>query len=420
MSMVIVSCYAPATSEGKSQQQNSPSYKYDFSSLYNPSESSLHPDVRIYSESESQAIVFFRISIDEIRANQKSVYDTSFNLVTKYALRDVSTFEITDSGSNTFNIDTDIDSEYVELYFRIKMTPKTNYKLIVGFTGPKSGSGSRLIFDVDNMSDFAKEMFIPEKDEDGFSVLYNNFVESEKIYRINSKIFDANNFEIEYYSFPDYIVLPPYFTVNIEDEFGMPDSVYKYIIGDTLRFDSLGYYVIKPSSEKYGSLCLLNSGGSFPEINKLSEMYEPLKLVATAKELKSIASAEILKVAIDQFWLEKSNNKKFAREQIRVFYNRVELANKYFSDHREGWKTDRGNLYVVLGPPTIVNMSSDGEEWFYGENPDIAGVLFIFEKGQSVTGSAVYRLQRDPTYQPLWAQAISTWRNGRVFTITKN
>ncbi|PLX06863.1 MAG: hypothetical protein C0596_14310 [Marinilabiliales bacterium] len=127
-----------------------------------------------------------------------------------------------------------------------------------------------------------------------------------------------------------------------------------------------------------------------------------------------------MKVSIDNFWLGKSNNQKFAREQIRVFYTRVELANKYFSDYREGWKTDRGNLYVILGPPTIVNMSSSGEEWFYGENPDVAGVLFIFDKGKSITGHTIYRLRRDAMYQTIWGQALTTWRNGRIFTITKN
>ena len=149
-------------------------------------------------------------------------------------------------------------------------------------------------------------------------------------------------------------------------------------------------------------------------------MLEPLKLVSTAKELKLIKESEDLKTAIDDFWLGKSNNQKFAREQIRVFYNRVELSNKLFSDYREGWKTDRGNLYVILGPPTIVNMSEDGEEWFYGENPDVAGVLFIFDKENSIYGSPVYKLRRGAVYQTIWSQAIATWRDGRIFTITKN
>jgi GWxTD domain-containing protein len=200
----------------------------------------------------------------------------------------------------------------------------------------------------------------------------------------------------------------------------MPDSVFSYRIGDSISFTRIGAYVLKPSSQNAGVLCLINYGQSFPEVSILSDMLEPIQLISTSKDFEKIKEAENLKIAIDSYWLGLSNNQKFAREQIRVFYNRVSLANRFFSDYRPGWKTDRGMLYIVLGPPTIVNISARGEEWFYGENPEVAGILFQFEKRSNVYSAYEYRMFRDELYQTIWSQAIATWRNGRVFTITKN
>jgi GWxTD domain-containing protein len=408
-------CISPQIAES----QTNPSYKYDFSSLYNPSEISIHPDVRVFVEDDENAIVFFRIPKDEIMANLPSRLDTSFNLVIKYVLRNMSDFEITDSGVNILKISTDFQTDYLDSYFRINLNSNTKNKLIVGFTGLKNIAGCRIILDVDNSGEYTGSRFLVEEKQIGFDISYNNLVRTGITYRISSRSLDKYTVKINYYSFKDYILVPPYYVIP-NNEINQPDSVFDYVIGDTLVFNEKGFYVVQPTTNMPGVLCLLNDGESFPEIKTLSQMLEPLKLVSTSKELKLIKESENLKTAIDNFWLGKSNNQKFAREQIRFFYNRVELSNKLFSDYREGWKTDRGNLYVILGPPTIVNMSENGEDWFYGENPDVAGVLFIFDKENSIYGSPAYKLRRGAVYQTIWSQAIATWRDGRIFTITKN
>ena len=414
--LVIVSCYVSNTSN---TVEKPISYRHDFASVYNPSNTILHPLIRVYVENKNEAIVYCKISRKHLLLNKKNPLDTLINIGIKYAVRAAPSFEIVDTGVNMLSFNLNMNNEFYETHFKINLKSVDN-KLVLGFYGINMRLIYQIIIDVNNQDNLSKERYICEQNNDGYNIMYNNFVNAKNIYRIRSSIYDLSKCTFEYYKFGDDVVLAPYFIEKPDNEFKKPDSIFSYQIGDTVSFVNRGYYVLKPSPENKGILCLLNVSESFPGINKLSDMLDPLELIATSKEMKAIENDDNLKLAVDKFWLTKSNNKKFAREQIRVFYNRVKLANIYFSDYREGWKTDRGILYVVLGPPTIVNINSNGEDWFYGENPNVAGVYFIFEKWKSPLGETVYKLRRDDVYQTIWAQALTTWRNGRIFTITKN
>ncbi|MDD2636126.1 MAG: GWxTD domain-containing protein [Bacteroidales bacterium] len=415
--MLVGACVSPKTNVNNNQTS---SYKHNFSSIYNPAETNLHPEIKVFTESDTSAMVFFKINIDELSLGNKNTTDTTSELIIKYALRNVNNFEITDSAVIIYNLNIKINKPYLGSYFRIKLKPNSKNKLIVGFILRNKKGGSRIIVDIDNLNDNHANKFLLEELNSNSKIKYNNYVNKNNIYRISSQMFKNTTIRFEYYKYSDCIVIPPYFTPKSSDDIIVPDSVFTYRIGDTITFAKHGFYVMKTSQNKPGFKCFINPRDSYPEISILSDMLEPLCLFATNKDIKQIRNAKDLKIAIDNYWLSLSKNQKFAKEQIRVFYNRVSLANKFFSDYREGWKTDRGLLYVILGPPTIVNISANGEEWFYGENPDVAGVLFQFDEVNSLYAEKTILLRRDERYQTIWAQAVNTWRNGRIFTITKN
>ena len=171
---------------------------------------------------------------------------------------------------------------------------------------------------------------------------------------------------------PDAVSLPPYLSSPVKSP-NVPDSIFRYTFGDTLYIDKAGFYAIgsTPKNEKFGIVSVENL--SYPTITKVSDMLEPMKLICTDKEFAKVDSSANQKKSIDAFWLGLSRNEKNAKEQIRVFYSRVALANMFFSSRVEGWQTDRGMIYVMLGPPTVVNITPTSEEWVYGENN---GMLF--------------------------------------------
>ena len=94
-------------------------------------------------------------------------------------------------------------------------------------------------------------------------------------------------------------------------------------------------------------------------------MIEPLAYLASADEISVIRSAPKPKAALDEFWIKCGGNVEKARELIRIYYTRVLYSNYYFTSYKEGWRTERGMIYIIYGPPDKVYKTTEGESWGY-------------------------------------------------------
>ena len=120
---------------------------------------------------------------------------------------------------------------------------------------------------------------------------------------------------------------------------------------------------------------------------------------------------------MDDFWLAATGSTDKARMMIRVFYTRMLYANQYFTDCKEGWKTDRGMVYLIYGLPNSVNKSSESETWEYTRKQQANPVTFVFERKPSPYSENHYVFRRGDPQSTYWRQAIDSWRKGRVFSI---
>ncbi len=123
-----------------------------------------------------------------------------------------------------------------------------------------------------------------------------------------------------------------------------------------------------------------------------------------------------VKEAVDTFWLTRTNDTDKARELIRIYYNRVQLSNYYFTDYKEGWLTDRGMIYIICGAPAIIQENESGEYWIYGKGTNDAMRFYFYREIHPIFGRT-YILDRSDLYARMWFNAISTWRDGRVFSL---
>ena len=409
--LLFVSCYQPEKVTNISTNYRA----YNFSSLYNISESYIHPEYFIYLESENLANFYLKIKTAELKRIRSNPSDDKTILSIKYVLRDNENNEIADSSTYHVKFNLETKKEYIDTYFRVKVPEQKNYRITVSLKGETSKHSKRILAYIDNSNTYSQNHFlIKTTDSLQQDILTTNYVNPQKTYIIESK--NTDSLTVEFYKYSSYTVNPPYSSfkdvTNTET-----DSCFTYKIGDSIMFTNVGYYLLKNIMDSQICLCLLSAGNSYPKILTVQDMFEPTKLIATQKEYDTISKSKNLKKAIDNFWFLKSNNENFAKEQIRIFYSRVALANEYFTDIQQGWQTDRGNIYIIFGPPPIVNISDKGEEWFYGQNPDVASVIFIFEKVLNSVSTNTYRLVRDTQYQTVWAQALNVWRNGKIFTL---
>src|SRR5438093_12048987 len=65
---------------------------------------------------------------------------------------------------------------------------------------------------------------------------------------------------------------------------------------------------------------------------------------------------------IRTFWASRDPDTSTPENEYRdMFYARVAQANRVFTDStKPGWKTDRGKIFILLGPPDEVEQRQDG------------------------------------------------------------
>ena len=107
--------------------------------------------------------------------------------------------------------------------------------------------------------------------------------------------------------------------------------------------------------------------------------------------------------------LDITNDKDRAKNFMRNYFKRVEYANSFFTSFKEGWKTDRGMIFIVFGAPDEVQVTGQQEIWNY-KNPR---QQFTFNKAGSVYSPEHYVLVRDKNYTENWYLTIDLWRKSR-------
>src|ERR1700682_402651 len=64
---------------------------------------------------------------------------------------------------------------------------------------------------------------------------------------------------------------------------------------------------------------------------------------------------------IEQFWLRRSSNPDLPENDFKEeHYRRIAYANEHYASGIPGWKTDRGRMYIVWGPPDEIESHPTG------------------------------------------------------------
>jgi GWxTD domain-containing protein len=162
-------------------------------------------------------------------------------------------------------------------------------------------------------------------------------------------------------------------------------------------------------------------GRTFPRLTTLGDLIEPLAYIVHEGELDSLRVSKTdneKRRHFDSFWLSLVENKQSAANLIKQYYSRVEEANLYFTNFKEGWKTDRGMIYIILGQPISIQHGIDFEVWRYSNVDQDALTTYVFKRVLSVEENLSfenYILNRRSYYDQGWLNAIAQWRRGAIF-----
>jgi GWxTD domain-containing protein len=199
--------------------------------------------------------------------------------------------------------------------------------------------------------------------------------------------------------------VPREVVVNYEGEF---------FLNTPKAFDEEGYYFIQADTNSTQGMLMKTVHAAFPRVKDYEEMIEMVSYISTRREHEALKEAGDKKLALDKYWIGMVKEEETAKKVIREYFKQIEFANILFTDFKEGWKTDRGMVYTVMGPPNEVFFRPNGEVWSYLSTNSNSKINFTFARVKNILTPNYYILNRSRALQPEWFKSITTWRNGQM------
>jgi GWxTD domain-containing protein len=405
-------------------KNTTPSVTKNVASIYNPSSSPLHPEFIVYHERPDLSRLYLRIFTQELlfnQANREGKYMGRLEVL--YELREVingneSQF-IADSATIVYNLNRD---EIKDVFFSsipVRAFQDKIYSLKVTATDQLRNKNSISFLEVDKSSVNTAQNYKVISFRSGYPS-FNKVFSATDVFKITYARSEIDTIYVKYYRNTFPLPRPPVTNLPSPRPEFIPDSVFAYPYSDTMlyRLPFEGMYHIQADPNQMGGLTLFNFGNSFPRVTTIDEMIGPLVYLCSTVEYEDLMTQTNKKLTLDNFWLQAAGNVETSRELIRIYYNRVFYANYFFTSYKEGWKTDRGMMFIIYGAPNTLTKSAETEVWTYYRKKGKEPLRFTFSKVSNPYSDNDYQMERD-FVNSMWLQAVQDWRKGKVFYTDK-
>jgi len=191
------------------------------------------------------------------------------------------------------------------------------------------------------------------------------------------------------------------------------DSLFEIRSRDRLSLTQPGLYFAQVDTMGANGLAFRIEKKPFPKQGTYEELIQSLTYFTTRSEMDKLSNNTDKKKAFDSYWIEVTKSSERARKVIKEYYGRIRLANNIFTIYKQGWKTDKGMIYIIFGPPDAVFRNGEREEWIYERSNQLPRINFTFMKARSIFTNDHYVLLRKQSYQQVWYKAIDLWRKGQ-------
>ena len=387
--------------------------------LYNPSSSPLHPEFVVFHEARTQSRLYIKVYPVELLFNQANTEGTyQARLEVNYVLKEIIDGKeselVADSTTTEFLLKMDEVKNIFVANLPIRTMEGTKYMLKVTTTDMlrKKGTSNYIHVDRSTLNTAQNYMVTGANGYPSFDRVFH----SGEHFNVQYNRKGVDTVYVKFYQNKTPLPRPPVTNLSSTRPDFIPDSIFAYPYNDTTKYTlpGEGMYHIQVDPTQPGGLTLFNFGDNYPRVATVSDMIGPIAYLASSVEFNELINQTNKKLAVDNFWLESAGNVQTAREMIRVYYNRVFFANYFFTSYKEGWKTDRGMMFIVYGPPNILTKRGDTEIWVYYRKKSREPLQFTFTRHASPYTQNDFMLERN-FVNSMWVQAVRDWRSGKIF-----
>lgn len=394
----------------------------NMSAMYKKEMQALLPELAVYHVNTDTSELHFKIKASDLlftRSYNEPDFRCNVNIIAilKYSFEST---EILDSVSMriTDTSPTNVSNKEFVGILKIKAKAWDHFLLEVIVTDQNRNTFSQSFVRMNKYDLFNGQNFMVTYANNN-SPVFQQHVELSKKLNIQYTEHKKTNLFIRYYyrNFP--IALAP-FVIEPSNPFEYKaDSTFVLTTDDNGKFDFAcskpGFYHIQVDTTKKEGLTLFSFYPNFPEISTTDQLIGPLRYLLSKQEFDDINNSANKKAAFEDFWLKIGGSQDRAKELIKKYYTRVKDANMFFSSYIEGWKSDRGMIYIVQGPPNVIYKTSNSESWVYGEENNLMSVTYNFVKVKNPFSNNDFILERQNIYKSTWYRAVDIWRQGRVY-----
>jgi len=393
--------------------------------LYNPSSTPLHPEFNVFHETATRSRLYIKLFPVELVFNQANPEGTHQGMLRiSYELRELidgkeSEF-VADSTTADFILKMDEVKNVFVANLPIRTREGSRYMLKITTTDMLRHKGTTNFVHVDRSSVNTAQNYQVLSTSTGYPS-FDKVFHSNEIFYIKYNRRGVDTVYVKYYENDFPMPRPPVTNLSSPKPDFIPDSIFAYPYSDTVKYmlPQQGMYHIQVDPNEEGGLSLFNFGDNYPRVASTNDMASPLVYLTNSAEFNELINQTNLKLSIDNFWLQIGGNVQTSRELIRVYYNRVFFANYFFTSYKEGWKTDRGMMFIVYGPPNILTKRGDTEIWVYYRKKSSEPLQFVFSRHESPYTHNDFWLERN-FVNSLWTVAIRDWRDGKIFYTESN
>jgi len=388
----------------------------NLSFLYDSRTSSLEPDLRVIHQNDSVSLLDLRLFSDQLRYElnpSSGYYSAEFRL--RYELyANPESRTVLDSAVVLFRDSVKQPTRRsIEATFRLRPSKLPVSMLKVDLVDLRSNTRAVRLITIDRSGPNMAQFFDVTTLADSTPLFRSHLAKDEQV--IIGHVSGARNATVHLYKEEFPLPRPPFSVGEARPFSYKPDSIFTIALRQPVSFEGQGLYQIRLDDSTRQGITLLRFGDGFPKVTEVDDLIAPLRYINSNQEFKKLTSADFPKAEVDRFWLGLAGNSERARILIAKFYGRVQEANTYFTSYTEGWRTDRGMVFLIYGPPDVVYRSGNAEQWTYGDPMGQRSVSFVFKRVGNPFTDNDYRLERSQMYKSDWFRAVDLWRQGRVY-----
>jgi GWxTD domain-containing protein len=407
--LVATSCY---------QRTYIPARTRDFSIPNTPERSKPLPRYVIHNQNDSVSRLYFAVKPNDLLFQRSNVNNELLaNFKVEYIVHPVNDPKtISDSGYVVYNNIAQSSSEWIYGYtdFDVPRGDGEYFVDVILRDMNKMSTAYDMVYFSHTGKNAANNFLLMEPNST--TPIYGNTLGYEQRFTIHYNDPAVSTIYITYYKNIAEAARPPY-ALPVATLPVQSDTSWKIDISQNpvLTIKHEGYYRISatPMSEEGFLLCRFKE--DYPKVTTPVALLEPLRYITTKKEYTTLETSARMKTSIDSFWIATGGSQERARELISAYYGRVEIVNTHFSTYKEGWKTDRGMVYIIYGEPQNVYRSPSKETWVYGTDQSGNTLNFVFNRNTTSGFPNDFELERNQVYNVSWITAVDYWKQGQVY-----